>query len=94
MVPVPRVDSSQKVGHLSPMSITLAVEKDTIKLPSGIHLPDGTKVQVTLPDEAADEAAGKKDGKWMLEFAGIADDMPRDLARNLDHYVHGQSRKP
>ena len=72
------------------MSITLAVEKDTNKLPSGIHLPDGTKVQVTLPDEAA----GKKDGKWMLEFAGMADDMPRELARNLDHYIHGHARKP
>ncbi len=71
------------------MSITLAVEKDTIKLPAGVHLPDGTAVQVLLPDEASAE----KDGKWMLQFAGIADDMPADLARNLDHYIHGQPRK-
>ena len=72
------------------MSITLAVEKDSIKLPAGVHLLDGTMVQVTLPDEVPP----KNDGKWMLEFAGIADDVPSDLARNLDHYVHGQPRKP
>lgn len=72
------------------MSITLAVEKDSIKLPAGVHLPDGTVVQVTLPDEVS----VKNDGKWMLEFAGIADDVPADLARNLDHYIHGQPRKP
>jgi hypothetical protein len=32
------------------MSITAVVEKDTIKLPPGIHLPDGTKVVLDLPD--------------------------------------------
>jgi hypothetical protein len=32
------------------MSITAVVEKDTIKLPPGIHLPDGTKVILDLPD--------------------------------------------
>lgn len=26
------------------------------------------------------------------EFDGMADDLPFDLAANLDHYVHGQSR--
>jgi len=28
------------------MSITATVENDTIKLPEGIHLPDGTQVTV------------------------------------------------
>jgi hypothetical protein len=26
------------------------------------------------------------------EFDGMADDLPADLAANLDHYVHGHSR--
>ena len=31
---------------LPPMSITATVENDTIKLPPGVHLPDGTTVTV------------------------------------------------
>ena len=30
----------------SAMSITATVENDTIKLPSGVHLPDGTQVHL------------------------------------------------
>jgi hypothetical protein len=33
------------------MSITAAVENDTIKLP--VHVPDGTKVTVTLPEDGS-----------------------------------------
>lgn len=31
------------------MSITAIVENDTIKLP--VHVPDGTRVEITMPDE-------------------------------------------
>jgi len=33
------------------MSITVTVENDTIKLP--VHLPDGTRLEITLPEEGA-----------------------------------------
>ena len=34
-------------GHYTvAMSITATVEKDTIKLPDGIHVPDGTRVRL------------------------------------------------
>ncbi len=33
------------------MSITVIVENDTIKLP--VHVPDGTRVEITLPDMAS-----------------------------------------
>lgn len=29
----------------------------------------------------------------LLEFAGIADDLPSDLARNHDHYIHGHPKR-
>jgi hypothetical protein len=29
----------------------------------------------------------------MKEFDGMAEDMPADLATNLDHYVHGHPRQ-
>ena len=44
------------------MSITAIVENDTIKLPAGIHLPDGTRVQIEAP-------VPSKTKPWM-ELAG------------------------
>jgi hypothetical protein len=71
------------------MSITLAVENDTIKLPAGVHVPDGTKVHVTLPEKPME----KKGGKWMLEFAGSIDGLPEDFAAEHDHYIHGTPKR-
>jgi predicted DNA-binding antitoxin AbrB/MazE fold protein len=50
------------------MSITATVEKDTIKLPKNVHLPDGSKVRIELigsrpspaeVDARLDRATGK-----------------------------------
>jgi hypothetical protein len=73
------------------MSITALVENDTIKLPPGIHVPDGTKVEITLPEVAPNP---KSVAQRYAKLVGVVDDMPADLARNLDHYVHGHARKP
>ena len=35
------------------MSITVIVENDTIKLPAHVHVPDGTRLEITLPGKAA-----------------------------------------
>lgn len=35
------------------MSITAIVENDTIKLPPGLHVPDGTKAEIVLQTEEA-----------------------------------------
>ena len=37
------------------MSITAIVEKDTIKLPDGIHVPDGTRVRLDIATDGASE---------------------------------------
>jgi hypothetical protein len=73
------------------MSITAIVENGTIKLPPGVHVPDGTKVEITLPEEAPHRA---NVAERYAKLAGLAEDMPEDLARNLDHYVHGHAKKP
>lgn len=31
-------------------------------------------------------------GNVLLEFAGTAEGLPRDMARNHDHYLHGTPR--
>jgi hypothetical protein len=70
-------------------SITATVENDTIKLPPGVHLPDGTRV--ILQPEAA---PGKTVGQRYATLIGIAEDLPPDLARNHDHYIHGNPKLP
>jgi hypothetical protein len=37
------------------MSITATVEKDTIKLPDGIHVPDGTCVRLEIATAGASQ---------------------------------------
>jgi hypothetical protein len=32
-------------------------------------------------------------GEALLEFAGTAEGLPRDMARNHDHYIHGAPRR-
>ena len=68
------------------MSFTATVENDTIKLPPGVHLPDGTKVSIE-----PEAARGLHD--WMLKYAGIADDVPADLASEHDHYLYGTPKR-
>jgi hypothetical protein len=42
------------------VSITAIVENDMIKLPPGIHVPDGTPVQVDLAEVCA--------GQWPVDY--------------------------
>jgi hypothetical protein len=74
------------------MSITATVENDTIRLPEGMHIPDGTQVVI----ETIERSAASEDdslSRCLLKFAGIADDLPSDLAANLDHYLHGHPKR-
>lgn len=72
------------------MSIAATVENGSIKLPEGIHLPDGTRVEISLPQE---EPAGEADRRWMLKYAGCIDGLPEDFAAEHDHYIHGTPRR-
>jgi hypothetical protein len=50
------------------MSITAIVENDMIKLP--VHVPDGTKVEITLPEEKPGGMAGFEG--WLTASIGLA----------------------
>ena len=86
-------------GIVAGMSITAVVENDTIKLPPGVHLPDGTEVSIETADAAdAADAAGAASRGTLAEryakFVGLADDLPEDMAKNHDHYLHGAPKRP
>jgi hypothetical protein len=72
------------------MTRTVKVANGSIPLPPGVELPDGAEVQLILPDEVAQDSSF---ADRYAAYIGAADDLPADLAANLDHYVHGHNRK-
>ena len=69
------------------MSITGVVENDSIKLPPGVHLPDGTKVSIS-------PKGGQKPLRERIrKFVGCIKDGPTDLAAEHDHYAHGTPKR-
>jgi hypothetical protein len=75
------------------MSITATVENDTIKLPPGVHLPDGTNVQILPMDESVARQEGTTLYERMSDFIGCIKDGPEDLAAEHDHYAHGAPKR-
>ena len=69
------------------MSITAVVEKGVIKLPKDVLWASGTLVRVEPVNEQTPTLF-----ETLKDFDGIANDLPTDLAANLDHYVHGHPR--
>ena len=69
------------------MSITAIVEDGVIKLPKDTPWKSGTVVRVEPVEEELPTLL-----ESLQDFDGMADDLPADLAANLDHYVHGHAR--
>ena len=75
------------------MSFTATIENDIIKLPPGLHLPDGTAVSVeplppTVPAQLRQTFAER-----YAEFVGCVHSGVGDLADNHDHYLYGAARR-
>jgi len=71
------------------MSFTATVENDTIKLPPGIHLPDGTEVTVEPRKSPTAEPQGNTLAERLAPFIGCINTGLGDLAENHDHYARG-----
>ena len=69
------------------MKITAVVEEGSIKLPKDIPWKSGTVVRIEPVEEKLPTLF-----EMLEEFDGMANDLPADLAANLDHYVHGHTR--
>lgn len=64
------------------------VSNGAIILPPDAQIPEGTEVRVEPLTNTARNLAERYAG-----LIGIADDLPADLATNLDHYVHGAPKR-
>jgi hypothetical protein len=49
--------------------------------------PDGTEVQVQIMPSVLPDSSSL--GQRLMKYAGKAEGLPADLARNHDHYIHG-----
>lgn len=74
------------------MSITVVVENGTIRLPPSLHVPDGTKVEVTLPAHPTLADGADSAFSWMMKHAGNIEG-PEDFATEHDHYIHGTPKR-
>jgi hypothetical protein len=69
------------------MSITAIVENDTIKLPLGVHVPDGTRAEVML---RTDKPSGQAPGSFyesIEDLIGSVDGLPENLGTELGGMV-------
>ncbi len=74
------------------------VEKGVIVLDEPASLQEGTEVLIepfTAPAIPKDETNDQSVliGRDLLEFSGIMEGYPTDMARNHDHYLHGRPKK-
>jgi len=71
------------------MSYVGKVKNGVVELPPGVKLPDGTEVQLVVPEPASERSFAER----YENYIGAADDLPPDLAEHLDHYVHGHPKR-
>jgi hypothetical protein len=66
------------------------IKNGVVVLPPGLDLKEGTEVEVT-PVVSEKEAQDFTDA--LLRIANRTKNLPADLAKNHDHYLHGSPKK-
>jgi hypothetical protein len=66
------------------------VRNGVVVLKGRAKLPEGAEVKVTVEPAGSDRASLSR---LLLKYAGKAKGLPRDLARNHDHYLYGTPKR-
>lgn len=74
------------------MELAGTVQNGVVVVDSSQLLPEGTKVKIVveLPSEPSQSSTL---AQRLLKLAGTVDDLPPDMARNHDHYIHGAPKR-
>lgn len=72
------------------MNLAGTVVNGVVVLDPGVGLPDGTRVELVVKEKSA---AATTLGQRLLKLAGIANNLPSDLAEQHDHYIHGTPKR-
>ncbi len=72
------------------------VEKGVVVVDAPVTLPEGAKVKVEVLPPAGKSASDESSPTLYDQLAplvGAAKGLPSDLAKNHDHYLHGQPKR-
>ncbi|MBI2806532.1 MAG: hypothetical protein HYX68_16245 [Planctomycetes bacterium] len=72
------------------MSFEGTVQNGVVVFDSEQQLPDGTRVEVIVQEPSVKKTTLRD---RLAKLAGTVDDLPSDMARNHDHYIHGSPKK-
>ena len=77
------------------MAIIGKVSKVAVKLPPDVHLPDGTAVELILPESTAISDDSSEAAFVLRETANVLQRnlVPDELAANHDYYRHGGKKR-
>jgi hypothetical protein len=76
------------------MTLSGIVKNGVVVLDNGRALAEGTRVDVVVPEAAAEfEAAGGPTLAGLLNVAGAVRNLPPDFAAQHDHYLHGTPKR-
>lgn len=76
------------------MTYSGTVKHGVVAFDNGQSPADGTRVTVAPAKEPATAAPAQGPvGKRLLKWAGILDHLPKDMALNQDHYLHGLPKR-
>jgi hypothetical protein len=74
------------------MELEGMVQNGVIVVNSAEPLAEGTRVKIVVETPAA-PAQKPALGERLRKLAGTVDDLPSDMARNHDHYIHGTPKR-
>ncbi len=75
------------------MTIEGTVRNGVVILEGTVRPPDGARVRVELIEPKPAVKGASAIGRKMLKYAGRAVGLPRDMADNHDHYLHGTRKR-
>lgn len=79
------------------MTVHGHVKNGVVVVDGPVVLPEGAVVRMEVVDSLTNEATGNGSpgtlSEKLLKYAGKASGLPRDLARNHDHYIHGTPKE-
>ena len=76
------------------MTIPGTVINGVIVLDTPQQLPEGTRVEVVVQEPTPQSAETTTTlAQRLLRLAETVDDLPNDMVRNHDHYIHGAPKR-
>ena len=78
------------------MVVTGHIRNGRVELDDDVNVPEGTRVEVTIPMPTSTQEAIGEEIPSLLQrlkpIVGIAKGLPSDASDNVDHYLYGHPK--